>query len=305
MQSTHQIFLVEPRYFSFNPHTAGSNKFQQNSHLDSEQVRQSAMDAFDRMVESLEQNGVELTVFEDTPTPHTPDAVFPNNWISTHRDGTVILYPVFAENRQHERRADIIESLKKNFKVSQVVDLTPHEKEGRFLESTGSIVFDHTHQKAYACLSNRTDKGLFESLCEQLGYEPISFISVDVSGIPIYHSNVMMNIGLKHAVICLESLKNEDERQRVEASLKSDGLELLDISLKQVGQFAGNMLSVMTQSGDPLLILSKNAFESLEVEQHQILSRHAKLLPIDVDVIERHGGGSVRCMMAENFLEKR
>lgn len=298
------IMLVRPRNFGYNLQTAENNVFQEKPSDTLEDVRNRAQNEFDTMKRILEEEGVNVIVFNDTVAPAKPDAVFPNNWVSFHPDGRVILYPMFAPNRRFERRHDIIESLAKNFSVTEIIDLSHYEKENRFLEGTGSIVFDHKVHVAYACRSPRTDVGIFAKVCSMLDYEPVHFNSVDHGGQPVYHTNVMMCIGTGFAVICLDSITDAEEKGMVRKSLEAGGNEVVPISVSQLSHFAGNMLPVRGRTGD-LLVLSQAAFNSLTPVQKNTLSRYCRLVPVPIGTIETVGGGSARCMMAEVFLPPR
>ena len=303
MQCTNQLFLIRPSNFVFNSQTANSNAFQNNVVSDKTGNKLAPfLPEFDAFADGLVKNGVNVLIFQDTKTPKKPDAIFPNNWISTHSDGTVVLYPMMAANRRLERRQDIIEMLKEKFEIKRIIDLSESEKNNQFLEGTGSIVFDHANKIAYACLSPRTDKDLFVSLCDTLNYKPIYFNAVDGNGKPIYHTNVMMSIGEKFSVVCAESIPDPEEREKVIANLKTVGHEIIFVSTAQMSQFAGNMLCVKTITNNPILVLSQTAFNSLSKKQKIELNTFAELLPLQVPTIEAIGGGSVRCMMAEVFL---
>lgn len=303
MQSARTVFLVRPTRFAFNGETARSNHFQrQLAGLDEQTIQARAFEEFDAAVAALSVRGVEVVVFDDTPEPHTPDAIFPNNWGSFHADGHVLLYPMCAPNRRAERRPDILAVLGRHFTIRRVTDLSRHEQEGRFLEGTGSIIFDHVHRVAYAGLSVRTDEGLFREVAAQLGYEPVAFRALDALGQEIYHTNVMMCLGAGFAVICLDSIRDLAERAAVEASLRRTGRELLAISLPQVAAFVGNMLTVQPAQGRELLVLSQTAYNALQPGQRQALSHYAELVPLAIPTIEAIGGGSARCMLAEVFL---
>lgn len=303
MQAASTVFLVRPTRFTFNPETAHSNHFQQPlAGLSPEAIQAQAFAEFDGVVARLRAAGVQVLVFEDTPEPHTPDAVFPNNWVTFHPDGRVLLYPMCAPNRRLERRPDILEALGRQFHIREVVDLAAHEQDNRFLEGTGSIIFDHLHRIAYAGLSVRTEAGLFREVAARLGYEPVAFRAYDAAGQEIYHTNVMMCLGARFAVICLESIRDEAERAAVKASLTRTGHELVDISLAQVARFAGNMLTLQPAEGRELLAMSQSAYDALRPEQREVLGRYATLLPLPIPTIETIGGGSARCMMAEVFL---
>jgi hypothetical protein len=302
MQSTNHVFLIRPANFNYNHETAGSNSFQNKTQISSTDINQKAIDEFNSLVSKLKSKGIDANVFDDTLQPIKPDAIFPNNWISLHSDGTVILYPMHAPNRRLERRQDIIESIKKNFKVSNIIDLSEYENENRFLEGTGSIVIDHQNRIAYACLSPRTDRELFIELCSKLNYKPVYFHSHDQEGKEIYHTNVMMCVGNKFVVICLESISNTDERKSVVESFKKTNHEIIDISLDQMNRFAGNMLLLKTEGGNSILAMSQSAFDSLNKNQRMQLENYCELFPLAIPTIETIGGGSVRCMIAEIFL---
>jgi hypothetical protein len=296
-QSTNNILLMRPASFGFNEKTAASNRFQKEKEFDEQEV----LAEFDAFAERLQEKGVNVFVFNDTPDPPKHDAVFPNNWISFHTDGTVVLYPM-SDGRQDERRRDIVEKLRENFRIEKILDLSEYEKEGKFLEGTGSIVSDHEHKINYACLSPRTDQELFEKVSKILGYKPISFHAVDQEGQEIYHTNVMMCVGHEFSVICLDSIKNGAERILVTESLRSSGKEIVDISFEQMNSFAGNMLVVSTNQNKTLLVLSEQAFKSLSGEQKSRLGKYCELFPLPIPTIETIGGGSARCMIVEIFL---
>lgn len=301
MQAASTILLIKPKSFGFNPDTAVNNTFQKKPEGPEEQITEQAVKEFEDFASTLKSNGVNVLVFEDTTFPAKPDAVFPNNWISFHPDGTVVLYPMFAPLRRAERRMDIIESLRKRYYIKRIIDLTHYEKENKFLEGTGSIVFDHMAKVAYACVSPRTDPLLLRELCEKIGYREILFHAFDQGKMPVYHTNVMMCVAEKFAVVCLESIQNSHDRHLVESALEIGGHEVIPISISQVAHFAGNMLAV--KSGQKqLLVMSSSAYNILTLEQKQQLERYCELLPISIRTIETVGGGSARCMMAEIFL---
>lgn len=302
MQSTNNILLVRPATFAFNTETAGSNAFQINLKETEENIKTKKLAEFNAFVETLRSKGVNVTVVEDTVEPEKPDAIFPNNWVSFHADGTIILYPMYAQNRQYERRPDIIETLKKDFNVTNILDLSKYEKEQKYLEGTGSIIFDHTNKKAYACLSPRTDKELFIEVCEYLNYEPIPFYAHDENGKEIYHTNVMMCIAEKFSVICLASISDSEEKVRVITSLTKTNHQIIDISFEQMKSFAGNMLELQGKDNQKLLALSQSAFDSLADLQKKEIEKYCELVPLNIKTIETIGGGSARCMIAEIFL---
>jgi len=303
-QSTSRIMMIRPTQFAFNIETAGTNEFQNAEFADEtpEKVNAAARAEFDLMISQLEKVGVELHIFEDNDDKFTPDAVFSNNWVSFHQSGKVVLYPMMAENRRAERRADIIESLKNDFKVEEIIDLTHFEAQGKFLEGTGSMVLDRRYKIAYACLSPRTNLDVLYAFANALDYEVVAFSASDENDKPIYHTNVLMCVGDIFAVICLEAIKNPDERQRVRATLEETNKYIIELTLDQVRHFAGNMLMIRNQKQDKFLIMSTQAYEALTDQQHKALSDYARLLHTELSVIEGNGGGSARCMMTEIHL---
>lgn len=303
MQATNNILLIRPASFTFNKETAANNAFQIEINETEEAIKQKKLEEFEGFVTTLKSKGVNVFVFDDSEEPAKPDAIFPNNWISFHPDGTVILYPMFAGNRRLERRPEIIDFLKKHFHISKFHDLSKYEKENRFLEGTGSIIFDHINKIAYACLAPRTDKELFIEVCHYLNYLPIYFYAHDKNGQEIYHTNVMMCIAEKFAVICLESITNPDEKELVINSLTKTGHEIIDISFKQMKNFAGNMLELKTDANKSILALSQSAFDSLTAAQKNEIEKYSELVPLSIKTIETIGGGSARCMIAEIFLQ--
>ena len=303
VQSTSRIMMVRPKNFGFNPHTAESNAYQQVlSELSSDDVQQKALTEFDVFVNILREAGVTVTVIEDLEHPVTPDALFPNNWISFHIQGKIILYPIMAPNRRNEIRMDIPDYFIQENSSIQLIDFSPLAEEGKFLEGTGSMIMDRVNNIAYASHSDRTDEEVFDLFCQQVGYEGIFFHAVDANGHPIYHTNVMMALGSSFVVICEESILDPEEKATLRASFKRTGHEVVSISQEQVSQFAGNMLEVRNDRGEIHIVMSKRAFDSLDDSQIQTLEKHGKLLVIPIDIIEVYGGGSVRCMMAEVIL---
>lgn len=293
--------MIRPVNFGFNEQTAGSNAFQ-NRDADQQIVQDKALTEFDGFVKTLKENGVDVIVVDDTPQPHTPDSIFPNNWVSFHADGQIFLYPMQAENRRLERREDIISNLEDHFKVNHIIDLSRFEAENKFLEGTGSMVLDRKNKIAYACLSPRTNKEILDLFCEQAGYQAISFDAVDEHGKAIYHTNVLMCIGSGFAVICADSIPNPHEKVEIQESLKSTHKEVVTITFDQMSQFAGNMLEVKNKTGENLIVMSKNAYDALREEQKNTLKKYGKLIYADINTIETNGGGSARCMMAEVHL---
>ncbi len=305
MQATNNILLVRPANFIFNAQTETSNAFQTKIEAPGDNIQQKVIAEFDQFAEILKSHGVTVNVFNDTAFPIKPDAIFPNNWVTFHADGMVILYPMQAPNRQLERRQDILEDLRKHFNISTILDLSVHEKNNQFLEGTGSIIFDHDHKIAYACISPRTDKELFLNLCNRLQYKAISFDAHDENGKEIYHTNVMMCIGEKFVAICLDSITNDIEKENVTSSLVGTGHEIIDITFEQMKNFAGNMLELKTTTHKSIVALSQRAFESLTSAQKAKMIQYVDLVPLNIKTIETIGGGSVRCMIAEIFLPPR
>lgn len=303
-QTTSTLLMIRPVRFGFNEQTAESNAFQDATLVayEPEKVQENALREFDDLARQLGTAGVNVIIYEDTLEQNTPDSIFPNNWVSFHYSGTVVLYPMQAENRRQERRLDIIDDLGKVYHVAKIVDLTAFEKEGKFLEGTGSMVLDRMKRIAYACLSPRTNPEVLAEFSRRTGYQVVSFSAVDAAGIPVYHTNVMMCIGDAFAVVCLAAVADPDERLMLRQTLVNNGKHVIDITLDQMAHFAGNMLLVMSQKGQKLLVMSKQAFDSLTPRQRDELDDFAALLPFDLTTIERYGGGSARCMLAEVHL---
>lgn len=301
--TTSHLLMIRPANFGYNEETAPSNAFQEKpGELDPLTAQTKALEEFDQLVDLLKLNGIDVMVVEDTLLPVKTDAIFPNNWISTHEDGTVVTYPMLSPNRRLERRQDIVEALGQRFRIEQHLSLEQYETEGIILEGTGSLILDRDHKVAYACLSPRTDWGLVRRFGELLGYETLTFHAVDAQGKEIYHTNVMMALGNDFAIVCLETIQNQEQRQSVENSLLRTGKEIIDISWTQMQHFAGNMLQVHNTEGDSFLVMSRQAFDCLSQEQIARIRSHTNILYSAIPTIERLGGGSVRCMMAEIFL---
>ncbi|MGI9343338.1 MAG: citrulline utilization hydrolase CtlX, partial [Gammaproteobacteria bacterium] len=298
--------MVRPHRFGPNEQTAASNALQKPTAMSPGELHERALTEFDAMVGTLRGAGVNVTVFEDTDEPAKPDAVFPNNWISLHADGRVFLYPLEAVARRAERRTDIVESLstERGFRVTDIVDLSSLESRSLFLESTGSMVLDRVNHVAYAALSSRTHIDALGDFAHRADYEIVAFDARDTAGAAIYHTNVMMALGSAFAVICADAIGDRDKRDVILAKLAADGREVIEISQEQVGCFAGNLLEVENDSGDPIVVLSDTALDSLTDAQRERIAGCGRLLPIDVRTIEHVGGGSVRCMLAEVFLPR-
>ncbi len=306
MQNTSHLLMIRPAAFQYNTETAKSNDYQKNINTISQnEIVKTAQKEFDEFVEILTDNGVNVLVIEDTIEPAKPDAVFPNNWISMHEDGTIYIYPMKTANRRIEKRMDIIDTIKKKFKVNQVVDLSSYENEDRALEGTGSMIFDHDYKIVYACLSPRTDKQILIEFAAKIDYKPVVFNSFKSNGQAQYHTNVVMCVGKSFVVICLDSISDKKERKLVEDSIKSTKKEIIEISREQLEKhFAGNMLQVQNKQGDLFLVMSERALKSLNDEQLDQIQNHCDILTAPIYLIEEIGGGSARCMMAEIFLPK-
>ena len=304
-QTTHNILMIEPVAFGFNEQTALNNYFQQQSLDTATEIQRKALAEFMDMVGLLRSKNVNVFVVKDTPEPHSPDSVFPNNWVSFFDGGQVVLYPMFAANRRYERRNDILEYIShQGMKINNIDDFTFWEEQGLFLEGTGSMILDRINNIAYAALSERTSKSLFLQFCSTFDLEPVYFSayqSVDGKRLAVYHTNVMLTVADKYAVICPDSIDNSNERKTVLASLEKKGKEIIQITEYQMHCFAGNMLQIENSVGMKYLVLSQSAFDSLDRKQTERLSVYNELLVVSIPTIERVGGGSVRCMMAEIF----
>ena len=307
-QLTNHILMIRPAQFRMNEQTAVNNYFQASAGLSPEEVVKKSQEEFDAYVSVLREKGVQVTVVQDTEDPDTPDALFPNNWVSFHQDATVALYPMFAENRRLERREAVLEILEEDgFIIDQVMDYTAAEDSGIFLEGTGSLILDRVHKKAYCALSSRADEELFIEFCEDFEYTPVIFTAnqtVDGSRLPIYHTNVMMCLAETFAVICLDSIDDKKERKAVVNHLREDGKEIIAISEAQMHRFAGNMLQVLGSNQTPYLVMSSTAYKSLTPDQLTKIEQHCEIIHADLSTIETCGGGSARCMMAEVFLPR-
>ena len=311
MQTTSHLLMIRPVNFSFNAETAVNNAFQvapaegqtAGAPPAAHDAQQQALKEFEDFVALLRDNGVDVTVIDDTPDPYTPDSIFPNNWVSFHEQGLVCLYPMYAANRRLERKPWILQELGRAFRIGQTLDFSGYEPEGLFLEGTGSMVLDREQKIAYACLSPRTDKAVLLDFCEKTGYTPEIFTAVDDQGRAIYHTNVMMCVADRYIVVCLDSLPVPAERQHLTDTIRSGGKELIPISLEQINHFAGNMLQVHNDKGERLLVMSSQAYASLSPGQIEQLSTYNRILHSPLTTIETNGGGSARCMMAEIHLE--
>ncbi len=308
-QTTNTILMIRPINFRMNEQTAVNNYYQKKViKIHPEIINSRAQDEFDTFVNKLRIYGVRVIVASDTDKHDTPDAIFPNNWISFHQDGTVGVYPMFAENRRLERRSEIFDQIEDSgFLIKNIVDYTSAEEEGMYLEGTGSIILDRVNKKAYCALSPRANEDVFIEFCEDFEYFPVIFVAnqtVEGKRKPIYHTNVMMCIAETFAIICLDSIDDKKERKNVIMHLKQDGKEIIDISESQVKKFAGNMLQVEGENHQKYLVMSQSAHDSLTQRQIRHIEKHGPIISSSLEVIEHCGGGSARCMMAEIFLPK-
>ncbi len=289
--------MIRPLHFVYNEETAVNNSFQVRD--DSENLTEKAVLEFDFFVSELRHQGIDVTVVEDSPAPHTPDAIFPNNWISFHESGVYCLYPMFAANRRKERKTEVLDIMKQKFHFHKLIDFTRYESVNLFLEGTGSMVLDRDNRLAYACLSPRTDIEVLEDFCSRLNYSPVVFHSTNEAGQAVYHTNVMMCIADRYAVICLDSIPDPSEKKRVADTIVSSGKEIIRISHAQMNHFAGNMLQLENDRKEKILVMSSAAWQALENDQRQKLSHYNRIVHASLQNIETNGGGSARCMIAE------
>ncbi len=300
------VLMVRPVRFEPNPQTSESNRFMGKTDVAADRQQAAALPEFEGLVAALRDAGIDVIVVDDTTEPHTPDSIFPNNWVSFHADGRVVLYPMEAENRRHERRMDVIDTLvtEHGFQVSEIVDLTSHEADDVFLEGTGSMVLDRVNRIAYACLSSRTGLDALGDFAQRMDYDVVAFGAVDQDGVPIYHTNVLMNIGEQLAVVCAEAIPRDEQRDAVLERLRSTGHDIVLLSYDQLNAFAGNMLELRTADGSRVLAMSQQAYSSLDEAQRQRLEANARIVRAPIDLIEGSAGGSVRCMLAEVHLPR-
>jgi hypothetical protein len=299
------VLMIRPARFESNPYTAESNKFQGKNPSSPEQQQIDAENEFDALHALLEENGIQVIKIDDTNEPHTPDSIFPNNWVSFHADGTVVLYPMEAPNRRTERRMDIIETLSEElgFQVREVLDLSAHEEDEQYLEGTGSLVLDRVNRIAYACLSSRTHLDALGDFAQRMNYKVVAFDAVDREGAAIYHTNVLMNVGEQLAVICDSAIPRTDQRDAVLKRLADSGHEIVSLSFDQMDAFAGNMLELRSRSGERLIAMSEQARKSLDSSQLRKIEANARIVSAPINNIESSAGGSVRCMLAEVHLQ--
>ncbi len=301
------LMMVRPAMIGYNEWTASNNSFQNPDTLEikREKRQELALEEFEQLLEKIRKAGINVHVFQDTLDPIKPDAVFPNNWVSFHQDGRVALYPMFAPNRRSEKRPDILESLSGPFEVKEVIDWSSSEEAEEFLESTGSMVLDRKNRIAYAAYSSRTHPQAFQRFGDVFEYELLGFEALDYRGIPIYHTNVMMNIGEKYAIACLDIVNQDSEKKKIIHKLQNTGHEIIPISEQQMGNFAGNMLEVENNQSEAFLIMSERAFQALDATQIQKIEQYAQIIYSPLTTIEHNGGGSARCMLAEIFLPEK
>lgn len=306
MQTTDTVLMIEPSNFGYNAETAKNNYFQTNT--TSSNTQNKALKEFNDFVGKLRAKKINVITVKDNAETYTPDSIFPNNWVSFDAAGNAFLYPMFAENRRLERRNEVLEAVENaGFLLNNIIDLSETETEGKFLEGTGSMIFDHDYKIAYGSVSLRLDEDLFKKYCEKIAYEPVVFHSFQTANnerLPIYHTNVMMCVGEKFVVICLDCIDAEIEREKVIEVIKSSDKELIEISETQMQQFAGNMLQVKNTENEDFLIMSQTAFKSLVPKQIEVIEKYCEIIYADLETIETNGGGSARCMLAEVFLPK-
>ena len=292
-----KLLMVRPCRFGYNEQTASNNHFQH--HFEGGDLQKAALEEFDGMVSMLRSHGIPVIVVEDTPEPLTPDSIFPNNWFSTHADGTLVIYPMFAPNRREERRTEVIRTIMEAAGTLRALDLTGWEEKGEFLESTGSMVLDRRSGIAYACRSPRTSGKVLDEFCHEMGYKAILFSAVDHDGSPIYHTNVMMSVGDEYAVVCRDVITSPEDLSRVERSLEASGKDIIWVSYGQMQNYACNILQVRNSDGESFLVMSETAKDSLDAGQLAALEEKGMILAARIPHIEGAGGGSARCMMAE------
>lgn len=305
MPAASTILMIRPASFGYNDETAANNFFQHHPDISREDLQAKALAEFDAMVETLRQQEVDVLVLADSKEPPKPDAVFPNNWLSTSPDGKIFIYPMYAANRRTEKRDELLKQLAEQFIVSDVQDWSEYEAEGRFLEGTGSMVIDHEHEMIYAAISERTSLAVLEKFASGNGFQAIVFLATDTEGKPVYHTNVVMALGEKFAVLCEEAIEEEWELIAVTQLLETSHHTIIPITREQMYAFAGNMLEIKNRKGESLIVLSETAMQALRPEQLKKLESFGRLIPVAVPTIEKVEGGSVRCMMAEIFLQRK
>ena len=304
IQAPSNVFMVRPNHFGYNSQTAHSNAFQHVVKNEKESsIATHAQKEFDAFADILQSHGINTKVFQEE-NPRTPDAIFPNNWISFHPNGAIMIYPMLAKNRRLERRQDILNYIYDHFEISELIDITHYEKKEIFLEGTGSIIFDHENKIAFANRSPRTSDELFHEVCHKLGFQPFLFNATDRQGIDIYHTNVLMALASNFCVICLESIADSD-RPGLTRILSDSGKEILDITYEQLNQFAGNMIELSNDMEEKFMVMSSSAFYSLKKSQLDLISSYCRPIHSDLSTIENYGGGSARCMIASIHLDEK
>lgn len=293
--------MVRPSHFAYNPQTAVNNVFQTEDD-ESQAAAKLAREEFEGFADALKASGVNVIIVDDAGKEDTPDSIFPNNWISMHKDGVVALYPMFAPNRRKERRPEVLQALREKYVVNNIVDFTHYEEQNKFLEGTGSLVIDRLRKLAFACISERTNMQVLQDYERTMGTKVIPFHGVDADGQAIYHTNVMMCLGMRYVVICMDSVHNAVERNMLFEVFEASKREVIEITQAQMQEFAGNMLQVLTDKDEPLLVMSTRAYNSLTPEQIAQLEKYNPIMHYPLDTIEKYGGGSARCMLAEIFL---
>lgn len=304
MQTTNTFVMVRPDHFGFNPQTASTNVFQHKPTESEENIRIKAIKEFDAMVKKLRDHNLNVLILSSRADVLTPDAVFPNNWFSHHKSNRLVLYPMLTANRRNERQADPLIQLLKDNHIPQadVLDITRWEEAGEILEGTGSIVLDRKYKIAYAMESPRTIQTAFEKWGTQMKYKTVFFHAYDAQKVPVYHTNVLMSVGETFAVICLESIQSQKERETIKDSLTETNKIILEISLQQMFQFCGNILQVSSTEGKQYMILSETAYNAFDINQRNVLKKQGELIIVNIPTIESVGGGSARCMLAEIFI---
>lgn len=303
LQAPNSLVMVKPWKFCSNPETSHDNAFQKVS-SSNEDISLKARNEFNKAVQILQSNGINIHIFDDYGEKETPDSVFPNNWFSTHTGGHIAIYPMYSPSRRRERRADIIEMLKSEYRVQDVTDFSGLEEDELFLEGTGAMVLDHINHIAYTAKSNRSNEIVLERFCSIFHYEPIAFDTKDENNNTLYHTNVMMGLATNYVLICLDMIVGKERREEIVSRLEEGNREVINLSFKQVNDFAGNNIELTNDKGESVLAISKRAFESLDPKQIEIIQKYSKILPLEIPTIEL-AGGSVRCMMAGIHLNKR
>lgn len=291
--------MVRPASFAYNTQTSDNNYFQHST--DQTTVNAQAIEKFDRYVQMLRNNQIEVVVIQDTLEPHTPDSIFPNNWFSTHKTGELVLYPMYAPNRREERKEAVLNYLNTKYRPTRIINLSHWETKGEFLEGTGSMILDHSQKIVYACRSLRTSEKVLKDFCTQMNFNYLLFDGIDKGGNPIYHTNVMMSIGEKMAIVCLDAIPKSTDKKKVVSKLQQAGKEIVEISHDQMNRFAGNILEVRNLKNKSIMIMSQSARDAFNNPQIKQIEKYSSILSLPIDIIESNGGGSARCMIAEIF----